>query len=74
MYLVPEKVAEGLRDYIAWECRVVAEVTVTANRGGGYIVNVAMEHNKAATRSKKDLERDFADILPAGFTLTMHWL
>lgn len=67
VHTTPEKVAEGLRDYIAWETSAVAEVEARTRPGQPCEIRVRVEPNKVPA----ELERDLRDMLPAGFTLTM---
>lgn len=67
----PEKVAEGLRDYIAWECHYPASVDVSP--GPGYF-NLTVTMDPAfAVPTPRELERDLADLVPKGFHVTMNW-
>jgi len=68
----PERVAIGLRDYIAWESRAVADVEVRTRLGRRCEVLISMKASEALP-SPKHLERDLTDMLPEGYTLTMNW-
>lgn len=69
----PEKIAEGLRDYIAWEHRAVADVEVRTRASGRSCEVQVSVHQGDGKTAPDALEQDIKAMLPAGYSLTMNW-
>lgn len=68
----PERVAQGLRDVVAWETRVPPEVEI-ATTLNGHTARVKLPLSSMGQKKRKQLERDLTDLLPEGYTLQLTW-
>ena len=69
--LDPEKVAKGVREFIAWEYKALADVRAReCNTHTALYVTVRDFLSEAKL---KKLERDFGDLVPPGYKITVYY-